>query len=873
MGTSALGTTLLLSLVRSRQHINAWVSQASPAFTPPTVACLPLDELDSAIFPRRDALLADWWALDNASDVGAAWPAFWRVFWATLSEPQGAAPAAMPQRIVPLAGPVATAAHPRAFRGTKIRPPKTALVVLDLLAWMADDRLLDGFFARHDFARWPVLGPDGQPDLIDVGHEGTPTVAALLTRHGIGEDAGFPIVFRRHFLWLSRTGPSHDRIAWLRLWRALGAPAQGELLAMLARLCAVDSTAHGWAELALNLPQARQSTFLLRVLQRLSYRLPSTQLSGEQLSAFDALSDDDTHFDAFIDVALDNLNRGVNIAYTLIGCLLPSGVHSVESSMRALLATAHCNEVPVEDIERMLTAVGDDGAHWARSAWKSCALQTGYARILSETRWESLTQETADRWLSLFRVREWDFEDPTLRAAQWQVRLAMFPELQRQLLGLPPERQEKFVRMLCDHVHGWDDPATLRNSWPVLVSLQVRLCRPPFSARAAGDFVLTALAMNLPTTGWQQLAATPERTWLAIERACRRDNDATLIRHGLNGVTEALPDFILRSLANAPKRLMRSMSLIGCLEYNARRRFLAQAARTPWFANDWDGMTAMDACKRVLALCLEYGIDSPLPRRLREHLAGTVTLSATQLVRHCGVTLARLPSTQLAALDAMVWRHIDGPFKLRAQSTAAHHAVRLHASIDGGNKKTLRRFLLGYAQGGVHAYLDHPLNRAWYARHPRINAGVWGSDNVRQIVGDGAFTITIETDPLEVLMLGSYVGSCLGLGGLCEYSTVACLVDANKQVAYARDAAGRVVARQLLAIDERDRLVCFAVYPDTKDATLRQAFKQFNTALASALALDIYRDDDKEGYEVQIILAVEWWDDGQWHTIEDAPAA
>ncbi len=381
--------------------------------------------------------------------------------------------------------------------------------------------------------------------------------------------------------------------------------------------------------------------------------------------------------------------------------------------------------------------------------------------------------------------------------------------------------------------------------------------------------MLSVMAVHLPSAGWQQLAQTSESTWLAIERACRRDNDATLIRHGLNGVTEALPAFILRVLASAPKRLTRSMALIGCLEYHARRRFLVQVARTAWFTNQWDGMEPIDACSRILALCVEYGVDSPLPRRLREHLAGNVTLSESQLTRHCGVTLARLPFTQLAALDFMVWQLIDGPFQLRAQSPAAHHAVRLHASIDGGNKKTLRRFLLGYAKGGEHAYLDHPLNRAWYAAHPQINAAIWGSNTVCQSTADGAIKIAIETDPLEVLMLGSYVGSCLGLGGLCEYSAVACLVDANKQVAYARDADGRVVARQLLAIDERERLVCFAIYPDTKDAALRDAFLQFNTSLASALALEIFRLHDGDDYEVKIILAVEWWDDGQWHTGPD----
>jgi len=93
---------------------------------------------------------------------------------------------------------------------------------------------------------------------------------------------------------------------------------------------------------------------------------------------------------------------------------------------------------------------------------------------------------------------------------------------------------------------------------------------------------------------------------------------------------------------------------------------------------------------------------------------------------------------------------------------------------------------------------------------------------------------------------------------------VACLVDANKQVVYARDAVGRVVARQLLAIDERERLVCFEVYPHSANAQVMQAFRRFDAALANSLGLDVYCEVDGDSYEVKTILAIEWWDDGQW---------
>lgn len=860
-----LFTPILLSLIRHRNGISAWMSLASSDKQIPSVASCTLDALSSAMLPYKNALSEDWHALGNARDIESVWPAFWRIFWATLSEPQESAPAAMPQLLTPRAKPIATAAHPRAFKGTKFQPPKAPQVDLDLHAWMADDRLLDGFFSRHDFENRPVLGPDGQALPNSLFNNGQPTVAQLLGLQGRGEIT--PVAFSRHFLWLLRNKPPEKCLDWLRLWRALGAPTHGELLPILARLCALDSSACSWADLSLNLPASRQTVFLLLLLKHQSYRLPVSLLSTEQLSALNALSNDDAHFRAYLDIVLDNLTRGVSAAYTLIGCQLPATSGDSEVLTRGLRAEFHADEVPVTDIERMLAALGDDCVHWARSVWESCATQPGFARVLTETSWESMSSQTADRWLSLFRVAEWDYEDPVLRASQWRVRLSMFPEIHRQLLSLQPDRRDRFVAMQFDYVRGWDDPNTLRNSWPVILPLQVRLCSAQFPATATGNGALSSIAIHLRGASLQQFAEISDDVWLTIENFCRRDNDTTLIRRGLYGLTELAQDFVLRTLASAPKRLMRSMSLLGCMEYHSRRRFLARAVRTPWFATEWEAMPALAACERVLALCVEFGLDSPLPRRLRDHLTGKITLNAPKIARHCKVTLARLQTLQLAALESMAWRQIDGPFNLHAQSPAANHAVRLHASIDGGNKKALRRFLQGYANGGNHSYLEHPLNREWYARHPRINAAVWGSDEVRECTEDGSIKLSIETDPLEILMLGSYVGSCLGLGGLCEYSAVACLVDANKQVVYARDAAGRVVARQLVAIDECDRLICFEVYPQAADAQVLQAFRRYDNALARSLGVEIYRQNDGDSYEVKIILAVEWWDDGQWHEV------
>lgn len=139
-------------------------------------------------------------------------------------------------------------------------------------------------------------------------------------------------------------------------------------------------------------------------------------------------------------------------------------------------------------------------------------------------------------------------------------------------------------------------------------------------------------------------------------------------------------------------------------------------------------------------------------------------------------------------------------------------------------------------------------------RDPRIDRDVWLGDFARRY---GDVTFAIEGDPLEALKLGTYVGSCLGRGGACARSAAAVVLDVNKQVVYARDARGAVLARQLLAISDSDELVCFRVYGQ---AALAPLFRDFDRALADRLGIPISRGARSVSY----VLSHWWLDDGDW---------
>jgi hypothetical protein len=161
--------------------------------------------------------------------------------------------------------------------------------------------------------------------------------------------------------------------------------------------------------------------------------------------------------------------------------------------------------------------------------------------------------------------------------------------------------------------------------------------------------------------------------------------------------------------------------------------------------------------------------------------------------------------------------------------------------------------------------LDHPATRAWCARHPRLDVARWRAGLTMEATDDDGVSLrlAIEHDPMEALRLGSYVGSCLQPGGACSYSAVAVVLDVNKQVVYARHPGGDVIARQIVAISEDDRLVCFWVYPTSVSPHLRRQFAAFDEALAQALELPIWRGEP-EDYVIANILSRSWWDDSAW---------
>ncbi|MCB1036488.1 MAG: hypothetical protein KDD47_21860, partial [Acidobacteria bacterium] len=401
----------------------------------------------------------------------------------------------------------------------------------------------------------------------------------------------------------------------------------------------------------------------------------------------------------------------------------------------------------------------------------------------------------------------------------------------------------------------------------------------PFSKKACGA-LLTLVLLGRRENGkrefseaLQRLAEAPVSSWRRLEAAGRRENDRSLIARGLYSLRERDPAFTLDAFETCPGSLFTAAYWLGILPPRDRRQLLEglKARRPPAEATQtWP----LDRWVRHFDEG-EEGAAALVPRALRGHLEGRKRLSPAQLEGHRRRLLRRLAELGSLEVREGARQALAASVPGGASAPAELHALALLRHAEG-NRRGLRRLIEQRLAGGKGAEADHSRSRQWFERHPKVDAGRWltGLTTDAELPDLGRVRITLERDLLEVLQMGSYVRTCLGLGGSFSYSAAAVALDVNKQVLFARDAQGKVLARQLIAVSSHDRLFVYELYPQAAPPSLQDLFLDHVRRLADHLGLPLVlaQDEDEADDEVELLLASEFWDDGLWFGPEAEPA-
>jgi hypothetical protein len=177
-------------------------------------------------------------------------------------------------------------------------------------------------------------------------------------------------------------------------------------------------------------------------------------------------------------------------------------------------------------------------------------------------------------------------------------------------------------------------------------------------------------------------------------------------------------------------------------------------------------------------------------------------------------TLSAMEGLTQRVMERRVRRLAGGPPPPGYEPGDWDNAVRLYFSIQR-NRGILRRLLRQEAGDKDARVRDHAANRRFLdaMRRRGIDIEVWtGRFTETSQTPNGPLTVSLETDPLKVLQMGNYFRTCLAEGGCNAFATVANACEANKRVAYVRDARGAVVGRKLLAMTAAGRILGFRSY-------------------------------------------------------------
>ena len=244
----------------------------------------------------------------------------------------------------------------------------------------------------------------------------------------------------------------------------------------------------------------------------------------------------------------------------------------------------------------------------------------------------------------------------------------------------------------------------------------------------------------------------------------------------------------------------------------------------------------------------------PVPPELAAHAAGENTLSKPRLQHYIGRFGDNLPRLAIAVLDDLIDTTL---------TDADPHTGLVVDSIRD-NRRALVRYLRTTPARSTDFAHTHPNNRRWLDTRTTLDTGAWlGTLSAGYRLKDGTkVTLEQESDPHQILRMGSLVGSCLGIGGMYAHSLVPNLLDANKRVIFARNTdTGAFIARQLIAVTDDEKLACFDVYPVTAPDEIVRLFRLYDESLA--LDLGIPRLDPKQyDYDIATLTCREWYDDG-----------
>ncbi|BDI30146.1 hypothetical protein CCAX7_21970 [Capsulimonas corticalis] len=735
-----------------------------------------------------------------------------------------------------------TAAHPRAYRGTTEKPPKDkSPQVTDLRPFLCDQ------FAAQD-----LIASLSAPDNFYTGRDGSAFHDTLIP--------DLSPVFIANLYPALRKKTAATVAEAHALFHRFGLERDESLLACVTQLYALSDYTPHWLEITMNFSPRQQAGFMGMLLLTKAYQIDPDLTPELGEIATEIANSPESAYRTYC--LLRGLAHGVDSRYLREGfrlndrCQMSRSFHEIDQS----------GEFPTETLEPILERIeceGDSDARWkSMNFWTACGKLDGLTALIESRDWSQWRSDIALSLLYFYSCPA-RLESPSEAKTKWRSAHAHADKTEEILKRIPSEYQSKFLESLREFVWRTECKDWGARSIPDACALLERICRPTFHPSLETSYLWMDFIAYFDISQRESLIGAPDSSFHQMEKSCRTSNAANHVSGGNWALAKIMPAFTLACFLAAPARLFRTGKTLGCLSSEERLEMAKAFAREPWMSHDIGELSDAEAYGWIAAMD-RPALAKAIPKELRSHYDGERVLNAPRLAHYHAQMRRQWLRACLEMMEDRIYDRLSRglPIDELELDDDIRHTLQMQMVADE-NRKPLRKLLTAHWAGRSDYLMKHPLTIQWLKKHPELDLDLWfsGIPCQQTIAPWGEVTITLERDPIEALKLGTYVGSCLGLGGICAYSAAATVLDINKQVLYARDTKETVVGRQVVGYDEDGKLVGFPVYPHSAPATIRSLFAEYDRDFAAALGARLVRANGDSQYDIAFIVANTWWND------------
>ncbi len=409
--------------------------------------------------------------------------------------------------------------------------------------------------------------------------------------------------------------------------------------------------------------------------------------------------------------------------------------------------------------------------------------------------------------------------------------------------------------------------------WKLMLKMVLIVCGPKMNAKSC----ISSLFISLETENVEDLFLKnlQPKAWKNLDDYMRSENRGDIMTDGLDRVLEydrSLIHTVIRGLNSSPVITLKAISDIGLYPKSDVKSVFQWLEYHPLYGQNGSDISqrcsilnhlstdhpSVDLPRKMIKIVLNDGGINSLRKEVREK--EEAKLEAAEM---------RMLFTAISDYMSVSLTTVMGSKDVDSHSMAMINTTKR-------NRRGGRRALKRHSRKGESARLLHPSNILWFKKPNAFwRPAVWikGVSEELTLVNIGKVTIQTEHRLAEILKMGTYVNSCLSMGGCNQHSAIANALDANKRVLYLHDSEGKFIARQLLAVTKERKLACFMVYHSGHQhdrKMIEYCFARTNKKFAAELGLTI---QDESEYEIERVICKDWYDDGIWIHPKDEEAS